>query len=181
MRDCGGAPVRTDPTDLALLEYQQLKEEQRLRITSRDNLVYATLVAVGAVCGAALQATSTTVLLLLPAICVVLGWTYVSNDRKVSEIGRHIRLDLVTRLPASAHAFPWESAHRAGSGYTLHKILQTGVTLLTFCGPGIAALVANRSAATASPPMLVLIIAEAACIALLAHQVLTNTDIRTPR
>lgn len=172
MHACGCAVDQLD-TDLTVVEYEQLKEEQRLRITSRDNLVYATLVAVGAVCGAALQAGSRPLLLLLPAVCVILGWTHISNDRKVTQIGRHIRQS-GARLSRPVEPFAWESAHQDVAGYRLHKRIQAAVSLLTFCAPGIAAFAMNWPSATNSPPTLALLLVEAIALALLGQQLVSN-------
>jgi hypothetical protein len=167
--------------ELALLEYEHLKEEQRLRIASRDNLMYATLVSVGTVSGASLQPGRAALLLVLPAVCIVLGWTYVSNDRKVSQIGRHVLSVISPRLTASVEPFPWENTHRAAAGYRIQKAIQAGVTLLTFCGPGVAALVTNRSMATHSLAVSVLFGLEIAGIGLLAQQILAGAGVRHHR
>ena len=83
---------------LLLAEYQAIKDEQKARIGFRDNLLYVTLAVVAAVIAAAGQAKQTAMLLALPPVCVVLGWTYLVNDDKISAIGKYVRGDLGPRL-----------------------------------------------------------------------------------
>src|SRR5688500_3373987 len=88
---------------MLLLEYERIKEEQKSRIAFRDNLLYATLATMAAVIAAVLQdGGRPTLLLLLPPVSLVLGWTYLVNDEKVSAIGQYIRTDLAPRLSAVA-------------------------------------------------------------------------------
>src|SRR5579859_57270 len=90
-----------------LVEYEQIKGEQRSRIGFRDNLLYASLVAMAGVVAAALNTKGRAdLLLLLPPVSALLGWTYLVNDEKISAIGRYIRTDLAPRLtPAAPAAF----------------------------------------------------------------------------
>jgi hypothetical protein len=75
---------------LLISEYEQVKEEQRARIGFRDNLLYATLASMAAIIGLTLQkAGRVELLLLLPPISVLLGWTYLVKDEKISAIGRY--------------------------------------------------------------------------------------------
>ncbi len=175
---CAASLARSSSLDLVVLEYGHLKEEQRIRITSRDNLIYATLVAIGAVCGTAVQLRSTAVLLALPAVCVLLGWTSVSNDRKVTEIGRYIRLNLASklamRMPVDSDLFGWESAHRAGPGYRLRVSVQAAASIVTFCLPGAAAILANIDLIVRSWPVAAIVIVESVGVILLAQQVFSN-------
>lgn len=87
-RKGAGTVRRRTPDDLdaalVLAEYQTLKAEQLARIGTRDNLLYATYAAiVGVALAGAGQAR---VLLALPAAGVVLGWTYLANDKKITQI-----------------------------------------------------------------------------------------------
>tara|TARA_R110002111_G_scaffold164386_1_gene230541 strand:- start:10327 stop:10953 length:627 start_codon:yes stop_codon:yes gene_type:complete len=73
-------------------EYIALKSEQKGRIGFRDNLLYVTIGAVGTVISLVFVGkTSAEALLLVPWVTLVLGWTYIVNDEKVSAIGRYIR------------------------------------------------------------------------------------------
>ncbi|MER5476882.1 hypothetical protein ABT026_07850 [Streptomyces sp. NPDC002734] len=138
------------PAHLLVTEYQVIKEEQKARIGFRDNLLYVTLAAVTAVIAAAAQAKSVVLLLSLPPVCVILGWTYLVNDEKISAIGRYIRTDLGPRLAAALGAppaaggphvtaaagtelFGWESAHRTDARRGSRKLIQCVVDLSAFC------------------------------------------------
>ena len=82
-----------------LMEYDKLKVEQIQRIGFRDNLLYTTLGLFGAVVSFAVSnAANSYALLVIPWVCLVLGWTYVVNDEKISAIGRYIRLTLVEKV-----------------------------------------------------------------------------------
>jgi hypothetical protein len=169
---------RPDPT---VIEYERLKQEQLARITSRDNLVYGTLMAVGGVCGAALDAGSWNVLMAVPLISIVLVWVHLSNDLKVSQIGRHIEHTLAPRIPASIDPFPWESAHRTLPSDDKHRRIQTAVTLLTFCGPAIAAIITTGVAADGSPLTLSLLAVEGVGFGLLAEHIIAAANPPTRR
>jgi len=83
----------------------------------RDNLIYATLVAIGAILSFAItNPANYQALLILPLATFVLGWIYLSNDRKISEIGRYIRVVLAQRLGklnnSQQHLFEWELVYK---------------------------------------------------------------------
>ncbi|MFF9001834.1 hypothetical protein ACF1GW_33060 [Streptomyces achromogenes] len=131
---------------LLLAEYQSVKDEQKTRIGFRDNLLYVTLTVVAAVIAAAAQARQGAMLLALPPVCVVLGWTYLVNDQKISAIGAYVRADLGPRLAALARAeggevFRWESAHRGDARRVSRKVTQCVVDLLAFCVVPLSALI----------------------------------------
>jgi hypothetical protein len=118
--------------DVALAEYQALKAEQVARIGIRDNLIYAVLAAAGAIAAAVATAGNVRLLLALPPAALVLGWTYLQNDRKISAIGAYLRDG---ELPLR-----WETAHRATADRRRTKHWQLAIDLTAFCGPGAAAL-----------------------------------------
>lgn len=132
---------------LLLTEYQSIKDEQKARIGFRDNLLYVTLTVVAAVIAATAQAERASMLLALPPVCVVLGWTYLVNDEKISAIGRYVRDELGPRLTQIASyggdfaAFGWETAHRGDARRTSRKAIQMAVDLTAFCAVPLAALV----------------------------------------
>lgn len=77
--------------EVYLNEYQKLKDEQIARIGFRDNLIYATLVAIGGLLSYALaDAANARALLILPLATFTLGWTFLINDAKISAIGRYL-------------------------------------------------------------------------------------------
>ncbi|WP_344467547.1 hypothetical protein [Kitasatospora kazusensis] len=121
---------------ILLAEYDCLKEEQKTRIGFRDNLLYFTLAAATAVVAVTVQSGQSRLLLSVPAICLILGWTYLVNDEKISAIGYYVRDQLGPRLGelTSAHGavFGWEVYHRNIAGRTVRKRLQTAVDLFTY-------------------------------------------------
>lgn len=128
--------------DLITLEYTTLKAEQLSRIGIRDNLVYATLATIGAVIFGAAKLDSALPLLALPLAVTVLGWTYLANDRKISEIGRYVRTYVTPRIETLAPGskpFAWESLHRASRNKTGQLLIDLGA----FCVPSLAAIVAT--------------------------------------
>lgn len=133
-----------------LQEYDKLKDEQTQRIGFRDNIIYINLVAVGAVGSfaitqAATQPNSLQALFIIPWVCLVLGWTYLVNDEKISAIGRYLRKDLDDRLRACLGAsdpalLGWEVAHRSDKRRLQRKYIQWAIDEITFCVSGWAAI-----------------------------------------
>lgn len=135
-----GVPIELQSVFLA--EYKQLKDEQRSRISVRDNLIYATLTSIAAVLLFAFNGVDhRSALLLLPPVCLVLGWTYLINDEKVTAIGRYIRDDLAPRLAGAEAVLGWESTHRSDARRSERKFIQAIIDILLFCGTGIAAVI----------------------------------------
>ncbi|MFF3333814.1 hypothetical protein ACFYWX_30420 [Streptomyces sp. NPDC002888] len=154
---------------LLLAEYQSVKDEQKARIGFRDNLLYVTLAVVAAVIAAAAQARQTSMLLALPPVCVVLGWTYLVNDEKISAIGAYVRGDLGPRLAeltgeGRTNAFHWETFHRGDARRVSRKIVQCAVDLLAFCLVPLSALVVYWAGGQVSAGLLVLSVAEALAV-----------------
>lgn len=118
-----------DPVlNIWLAEYEKLKLEQSKRIGFRDNLLYVTLGVYGGVASfAASNPANYYAFLILPWTCLILGWTYLVNDEKVSAIGRYIRLTLVKNIKektgevAPDSLFGWETAHRNDRRRTASK------------------------------------------------------------
>jgi len=140
--------------ELYLQEYRKLKEEQGQRIGFRDNLLYVTLALFGTVLAFALEDKANPyALLVLPWVSLVLGWTYLVNDQKISAIGQYIRdtlVEKVSNLACRAGAdiseiesiFGWEIVHRSDKHRKRRKIEQLIVDEITFVLSGIVALVA---------------------------------------
>ncbi|MET8087371.1 hypothetical protein [Micromonospora sp. NPDC005237] len=167
---------------LLLTEYEQLKQEQRTRIGFRDNLIYATLGSMAAVVAAALSVKGhANLLLLLPVASVVLGWTYLINDEKISAIGRYVRTDLGPRLVAltagGEAAFGWETAHRSDARRVSRKYLQLAVDLGTFVVPPLAALIVFWANGPLSVAFVAVSVIEVAATAVLAWQIAVYADL----
>ncbi|NEO85693.1 MAG: hypothetical protein F6J87_15795 [Spirulina sp. SIO3F2] len=133
--------------EILLAEYNTLKSEQAQRIGFRDNLLYVTLGLFGGVMSFALSEDGdTAALLVIPWICLILGWTYVINDEKISAIGRYIRNNLNKKLrdhigsSEYQHLFEWEVEHRSDPHRRRRKIQQLIVDEITFVASGWAAL-----------------------------------------
>ncbi|SER32577.1 hypothetical protein SAMN04487983_1014138 [Streptomyces sp. yr375] len=155
---------------LLLAEYQSVKDEQKARIGFRDNLLYVTLAVVAAVAAAAAQAKQASMLLALPPTCVVLGWTYLVNDEKISAIGRYVRGELgprLAQLTGTDVAFRWESYHRDDAGRVTRKAVQCVVDLVAFCVVPLAALVVYWVGGPVTAGLLALSLVEAGAVAAL--------------
>jgi len=132
--------------EIYLTEYEKLKEEQIHRMSFRDNLIYATLIAITAVVSiVADDITRIPVLLVLPMVCITLGWTYLANDEKVSAMGRYIRTtfsdELQKLVPGSKPTlFGWEIANRLDKRRGSRKVIQFFVDEFVFVLPGIIAI-----------------------------------------
>ena len=138
--------------EIYLQEYSKLKDEQAQRIGFRDNLIYVTLGVFGGILAFALgEKVNPYALLVLPWVTLVLGWTYLVNDEKISAIGKYIRKKLVNKVnvvTAKGGAdieeiesiFGWEIEHRSDKRRTRRKIEQLIIDEITFVFSGIAAL-----------------------------------------
>lgn len=171
---------------LLLLEFGNLKEEQRLRIGFRDNLLYATFASLAGVVAAIIGSSHVGFLLLLPPVSAALGWTYLVNDEKISAIGRYVRDELAPRLAALASdcgdqpVFGWEHAHRGDARRISRKWIQLAVDLLTFCAAPIAALLVFWLSSGEGAALLLVSIAEVAMTAVLCWQIIIYADLRPP-
>ncbi len=134
--------------EVYLREYEKLKEEQTSRIGFRDNLLYVTLTLFGALVAFALSNPDFIHgLLVLPWVCLILGWNYLANDEKISAIGRYIRNDLTNKVnemlepPHKGTTFGWEIAHRSDPRRGRRKIEQLMIDLIAFVLSGLTAVV----------------------------------------
>ena len=129
-----------------LSEYETLKNEQAQRLGFRDNLIYANLIAMAGILSvAATDIVKILILLVLPLICTVLGWTYLVNDEKISAIGRYVRYKLSDNVHALIQSddqglFGWETAHRSDARRLSRKIIQLIVDEFVFVLPGYIAI-----------------------------------------
>ncbi|MFI9227855.1 hypothetical protein [Streptomyces rimosus] len=171
-----------DNGQLILTEYEQIKQEQRARIGFRDNLIYATFGVMAAVIGSTLpRGGHAEMLLLLPPLSVILGWTYLVNDEKISAVGRYIRDELVPRLEQLTSerltVFGWESTHRRDAHRRSRKRIQLAIDLLTFCAAPLGALVVYWLLGPLRWPLLLVSAAETAMVAGLAFQIVRYADL----
>jgi hypothetical protein len=129
-----------------LNEYVKLKDEQVARMRFRDNLLYVTLAAFGGIISYAMSnSTHYYTFLVLPWVSLILGWTYLVNDEKISAIGRYIRLTMTEKLEALVNEqaellLGWEIAHRDDKWRKSRKKIQLLIDEVTFCLSGLVAL-----------------------------------------
>lgn len=124
-----------------IAEYERLKVEQLARIGVRDNLLYFTLGASAAGGGFALR-YEPTAWFFIPMVGLVLGWTYLANDTKITELGRYVKLELsprIGRITKQPDVFGWESSSFKVKRRLRRKVLQWLVDLVAFVVPGISA------------------------------------------
>ncbi|WP_093710697.1 hypothetical protein [Streptomyces sp. 2131.1] len=163
-----------------LAEYDRLKEEQKTRIGFRDNLLYFTLAAITAVLAVTVHSGQSRLLLSAPAICLILGWTYLVNDEKISAIGCYVRDQLGPRLAelssAQGAVFGWEAYHRNAAGRTLRKRLQTAVDLFTYLILPMVCTTVFWCSPTAQPLLVVTSLGQALALAVLGWQFLRRTE-----
>ncbi|MEU9620358.1 hypothetical protein [Streptomyces sp. NPDC048155] len=166
---------------LLLAEYDRIKEEQKARIGFRDNLLYFTLAASTAVLAITVQNRHAQLLLAVPVICIVLGWTYLVNDEKISAIGRYIRDQLGPRLAELSGTrrgavFGWEIYHRGDANRTTRKRLQTTIDLLTYLALPMTCVIAFWCSRAAHPLLLIVSIVQALALAVLGWQFLRYAE-----
>ncbi|NET40708.1 hypothetical protein [Okeania sp. SIO2B3] len=138
-----------------LLEYEKLKDEQLKRIAFRDQIIYLTLGIFGGILSFALSnKTNFYALLVIPWVCLILGWTYLVNDEKISALGKYIRLTLTEKIKAQIDdsdiesIFGWEIFHRSDERRRRRKIEQLIIDEITFVFSGLVALFAFWSLGT---------------------------------
>ncbi|MFF4492816.1 hypothetical protein [Streptomyces sp. NPDC001546] len=161
---------------ILLAEYDCLKEEQKTRIGFRDNLLYFTLAAAAAVVAVTVQSGEPRLLLAVPAICLILGWTYLANDEKITAIGCYVSSQLGPRLAelvsARGAVFGWEVYHRSVAGRTVRKRLQTAVDLFTYLVLPMVCTTAFWCSPTAQPLLLLSSFLQTLALAVLGWQFL---------
>ncbi len=168
------------PAEFLIEEYKKLKDEQQARIGLRDNLIYVTLAALAAVVAGTFKANFRDVLLLLPPVCFVLGWTYLVNDQKVTAIGRHLRLVLIPQiqkaLGVQAPILSWETEHRTDVRRRTRKLGQLAVDLLTFCVSGVTAILMYWARGAHAPELVAISFVEFALTLFLGYQIVIHSD-----
>lgn len=163
-----------------LAEYGRLKEEQKTRIGFRDNLLYFTLAAATAVVAITAQSGQSRLLLFVPAICLILGWTYLANDEKISAIGGYVRDRLGPRLgeltAADSAVFGWEVYHRDIAGHTVRKRLQTAVDLFTYLVLPMVCMTTFWCSPVVQPLLLLASLGQTLALVVLGWQFLRRTE-----
>ncbi|MBS4067287.1 MAG: hypothetical protein KGZ62_01655 [Sulfurimonas sp.] len=129
-------------------EYEKLKDEQHKRIEFRDHMIYLTLAAIGTVFSFALEKPDLNIaLLVLPFLCIVLGWSYLANDEKISSIGNYVRTSLVPKLKENnphdklllcGH---WEDFLKKDKSRRQRKLFQLFIDLSIYCFSGLISII----------------------------------------
>ncbi|MEU7852392.1 hypothetical protein [Nonomuraea sp. NPDC049141] len=170
-----------------LNEYDALKAEERQRIGVRGQLLYATLTAVAGISTVTATVGQLELLLLLPLAATVLGWGYVTNDHKITAIGRYVRGHLGPRLAGlvddgsnDIDLFTWEKYHREDPLRPSRKRLQLAVDLAAFCVPSLTALTLLWLLGPHTPMVLLGSAAALAAVVVLAAQIIRYADVAGP-
>lgn len=161
-------------------ELKTLKDEQRDRIRARDNMIYSLILAIAAVAGGA-RLAGPAVPLLLPPVAIVLGWTYLINDQKVSAIGAYLRTGLAPRMTAlvGTDALRWETAHRSDRRRRQRKLIQLTVDLTVFVLPAVVAITWYWANNPANIVLSIASLVEALAVIAMAWQVIAYADLKT--
>ena len=170
--------------DSLFIEYERLKAEQVQRIGFRDNLLYANLLAIGGIVSFAVGDQSRSyAILVIPWVCIVLGWTYVVNDEKISAIGDYIRIHLAKRMGQHVAGnydeplFGWEIFHRTDKRRLRRKLQQLVVDQLTFVASGLLAIVVFYATGAVTVPLSILCWTEALLIIYLGYEIYRYADL----
>ncbi|MDF5740056.1 MULTISPECIES: hypothetical protein [unclassified Nostoc] len=175
--------------EVYLHEYEKLKEEQAKRIGFRDNMLYVTLGVFGAILSFALSSNNNYyALLVIPWVCLILGWTYLVNDEKISAIGRYIRYTLVNKIQEltgntdTESIFGWEIAHRKDKRRLRRKIEQLIIDEITFVLSGVIALLAFWFLVSQPPFAInILCVVELVLLIILAMEIIIYADLGVGR
>lgn len=170
--------------DVLLTEYEMLKAEQRSRIIARDRLIYATLTALAATVVAYGGVTNAPLLLLLPLVCLVLGWTYLVNDEAITAIGDYLLTELgphLVRILGGTAVLLWERSHRNRRGQRLRKSLQLAVDLGMFILPATLSLAGFWITGPRTMVLMTAFVAELAAITVLAVRIACSVKLAPKR
>lgn len=181
------ANIQDTQLHIYLNEYRKLKDEQIARIVMREHLVYVTLGVFGGVFSYALHAEHHYAFLVIPLVCVILGWMYMTVDEKVSAIGEYLRKELTEKLALLAKVpveslLSWEIAHRSDKYRRPRKWIQLFIDLLTFIFSGTFALVAFLwYQSDLNVLFITVLVVEGFSLLLLAVWMIITTDLKVGR
>lgn len=140
-----------DLNDYHVAEYRELKKEQVRRIGFRDNLIYVMLGLFGAIVSFSLTvAQNNHGLLITPLVGLIIGWTYLNNDKKISQISLYIDDELGPRVNKNRVVFGWENTNKQNAGRGVDKFFQLCIDILTFSGTGALSLSLYKTLETVS-------------------------------
>jgi hypothetical protein len=173
--------------DVYLREYEKLKEEQISRIGFRDNLLYATLGLFGGILSFSISANDRYyALLVLPWVCLILGWTYIVNDEKITSIRKYVIQDLSPRVAQRIQIddlnsiFRWEFFNASSHGRRRRKLEQFIVNECTFFLSGLFSLLTfARIASSISSLVIVIWLFELILLIVLGIEIFIYADFST--
>lgn len=140
-------PYEKNPLTIHLTEYEHLKLEQIHRMGVRDNLVYIMLTVFGAVVSFSLTKPDYYhALLILPWTSLVLGWLYLTNDKKITDIKTYINTVLINDIKSLIghdidSIFKWESYFSNSKSRWIRKYFQLFINLVIFCLSSVSGLI----------------------------------------
>lgn len=178
--------TQNDNINFLIKEYEKLKDEQYKRIEFRDHMIYLTLGAIGTIFSFSLEKPNFNIaLLVLPFICIVLGWSYLSNDEKITSIGNYIKNVLIPKIDASPEdnllslKENWENFIKKDPKRISRKRFQLFVDLSIYCISGIVSIIAFYILHTQfSIFMYIISILEIILLTYLAIQFVRYSDIK---
>ena len=126
-------------------EYQSLKNEQLKRIEFRDNIIYLTLVSIGSIFAFCFEKPQFHIaFLVLPYFCIIMGWTYYTNDRKVTSIGEYINkysIPIIEGITNQTIPNHWENKRKEEPGRKFRKNFQLLIDISLFCFSSVTSIV----------------------------------------
>ncbi|MBK7781009.1 MAG: hypothetical protein IPJ58_09645 [Ardenticatenia bacterium] len=174
--------LSSDDREVYLREYEKLKDEQLSRIGFRDNLIYVTLGVVGGVSSFALSTPrNLAAILVVPWVCFVLGWSYISNDQKVTAIRDYLRGPWRTAVATSSslqmcRILMWEDESISNHQRSNRMGMQLFTDIATFIMPGLVAVVTYAfSSHDPTAPVRFIVVADGGLLAILLLRLTSNS------
>jgi hypothetical protein len=126
-------------------EYQALKDEQLKRIVARDHVIYLNIGAVGLAFSMVIKDGSPEGLLIVPWICLMMGWLHIINDQKIIDIAKYFIRTLEPNLKKELkleenQVLEWETFGKTGKKNWPMRWLYFLIKLAAFFLPGFGAL-----------------------------------------
>lgn len=126
-------------------EYASMKQEQLERIKQRDTFLHLNIVAIAVNSAIAVQgAEQALAWLVLSWISLILGWTYLSNDDKVSALALHLK-----DLQHAGIAPRWESGNKGLIPRRVRRVADAIVFTAAFLLPTIVGILLYSEMSTA--------------------------------
>jgi hypothetical protein len=116
---------------LEVAEYEHLKKDQRMHSIENRRIILTVLIYTGAALALASDPKYSSILLLVPIVCLALGWLYIRNEQKITEIDRYLAI------------YPECKWNRTTPEKTFeHKVIALAIHLLLFVFTGVGSIIA---------------------------------------